>query len=81
MLDGVSLVGGDDGGGGCVGGEEADEGIDGISGRGIPHPSSRTGYFQVFFFLRGDASGLSGSYSKGHFWQNQHVVSWSRGDR
>ena len=22
-----------------------------------------------------------GSSSKGHFWQNQHVVSWSRGDR
>ena len=24
---------------------------------------------------------ISGSSSKGHFWQNQHVVSWSRGDR
>ena len=23
----------------------------------------------------------TGSSSKGHFWQNQHVVSWSRGDR
>ena len=24
---------------------------------------------------------FSGSSSKGHFWQNQHLVSWSRGDR
>ena len=52
----VSLVGGDIGGGGCIGGEGADEGadegIDGTGGGGIPHPSSRT----VFFFLRGDAS-------------------------
>ena len=46
------------GGGGCGGCEGVDEGIAGIGGRGIPHPSSRTGYFQVFFFLRGDASGV-----------------------
>ena len=43
-LAGLSMGGG---GGDCGGG-----------GRGIPHPSSMTGCFQVFFFLRGEASGV-----------------------
>ena len=49
-VGGVGLVGfsvGGGGGGDCGGGG---------GGRGIPHPSSMTGCFQVFFFLRGEAA-------------------------
>ena len=41
-MGGVGLVGLSIGGGGCW--------------EGIPHPSSMTGCFQVFFFLRGEAA-------------------------
>ena len=47
----------------------------------VTYSAQASNFLRFFFekFTLGHRN--SGSSSKGHFWQNQHVVSWSRGDR